>query len=517
MINLLINEYIKTFRRKGFIILLVIMALFSALTNLIYRELGNENIDDYKDQYIVEDYEIAKKEYETGVKNRELKEAYLDAKNAYDLYQFKNKFEKNSWQRAYIERESMASDYISDINNYEYELSTDVDAYNLAKSNYDKLFEKLKNSDWKDMVKEQLTDYQAKLDLINEELSKRTDKKQYVFSMKEMNLLDLSKEQIIEFLPTVDTNSLQGNKLNLEILIERSKIQLEKNISYSDKLMVDLDNYTSVKVQLVRYEGIDINDERFEKEAANEYYQLREQRFKLEYTLNNNISTTDARLSFIIEDFYSEFLLFIVIFIFMVSGPIISQEFGKGTIKMLLVKPYSRTKILLSKYIVTLSSILIAMVAMFVLELITGGLLLGFDSLSDKVVVYSNISDSVSYVNLIKYFVLISIAKLPHFIILATLVFSMSSITNNTTVSMIIGFVAYVGTNLITALLIGIDKPWAKYFIGFNWDFKPYMFNCRPTISGINFEFSVLICLLYFLVLIIPAFIVFKHKDIKNI
>ena len=70
---------------------------------------------------------------------------------------------------------------------------------------------------------------------------------------------------------------------------------------------------------------------------------------------------------------------------------------------------------------------------------------------------------------------------------------------------------------LITALLIGIDKPWAKYVIGFNWDFKPYMFNCRPTISGINFEFSVLICLLYFLVLIIPAFIVFKHKDIKNI
>ena len=51
--------------------------------------------------------------------------------------------------------------------------------------------------------------------------------------------------------------------------------------------------------------------------------------------------------------------MFILIFSVIVAGTIVSNEFQKGTIKLLLTRPYSRNKILLSKYIVSIISILI--------------------------------------------------------------------------------------------------------------------------------------------------------------
>ena len=154
---------------------------------------------------------------------------------------------------------------------------------------------------------------------------------------------------------------------------------------------------------------------------------------------------------------------------------------------------------------------------MILFQLVIGGLFFGFSSLSKEIVVYSSLTDSVQYYNLFKYLLLISIGKLPHFIILASLAFAISTITNNTAVSIITGFVGYIGTNLIEGLMVNIDKPWIKYFVCFHWNFKPYIFNLRPEISGINFGMSLMMCIGTLLVLMVPAFIIFKHKDIKNI
>ena len=516
MINLIINEYIKVFRKKGFIILIIIMAFFAALTNLLYKELGNVEHIYNNDDYIVEDYKEAKRVYESSAKNHLDIETYAAEKDRYDLYEYKNKFGENSWQRVYIETETQAAEYIETINRYELGLSKDEVEYNLAKENLNNLYEKLKSVDWKELVKEKRDNYQSKLNLINEALDKIPGEK--VFKVPtEPTLNPYSVDNLSEILPTVDVNSLLNAKYYLEIDIECLNIQLDKNISYSDELMDDLNQYNTAKQTLLLFTNMDINDEKFSEEAREQYYTAREDAFKLEYSLNNGIPSSKASLSVILENFYSEFLLFIVIFVFMVAGPIVSQEFSKGTIKLLLIKPYSRIKILLSKYIVTLSSIFIAIIVMLLLELLFGGIFFGFSSLSNKVVVYSNISDSVSYMSIFKYFVLMSIARLPQFIILATLTFAMSTITNNTATSMITGFVAYVGTNILAVLLSGLDKVWVKFFVALNWDFTDYVFNCKPEISGINFEFSLFICIIHFIILIIPTFIVFKHKDIKNI
>src|SRR5699024_1599427 len=83
----------------------------------------------------------------------------------------------------------------------------------------------------------------------------------------------------------------------------------------------------------------------------------------------------------LLEDFFSNFELFIIVIIVMIAGSIVSEEFNKGTIKLLLVKPYSRTKILLSKYITVLLTIIFTTITVIAMQTIVGGLFFGFDDL----------------------------------------------------------------------------------------------------------------------------------------
>ncbi|CAN7202577.1 ABC transporter permease [Rossellomorea sp. LjRoot5] len=50
----------------------------------------------------------------------------------------------------------------------------------------------------------------------------------------------------------------------------------------------------------------------------------------------------------------SNLLMIIQLFTLIIAGDIVSSEFSSGTIKLLLIRPISRVKILLSKYITVL-------------------------------------------------------------------------------------------------------------------------------------------------------------------
>ena len=56
-----------------------------------------------------------------------------------------------------------------------------------------------------------------------------------------------------------------------------------------------------------------------------------------------------------------------------------------------------------------------------------------------------------------------------------------------------------------------------KYFVTLNWDFTVYSYGGMPLMQGLTPEFSAVICLLYFLIMMIPTFVIFKKKNIKNV
>ena len=201
----------------------------------------------------------------------------------------------------------------------------------------------------------------------------------------------------------------------------------------------------------------------------------------------------------------------------MIAGTIVSEEFNKGTVKLLLVKPYSRNKILLAKFITVLIMIVFSIIAVVLMELIVGGLIFGYDSLSVPILQYNFTTQSLESINIFSYLGIEIITQLPKLILLATLAFSCSTLFTNSAVAIAIPLLGYMSADMINMLVIQFKVQFMKFFVSLNWNFEEYLFGNLPKMEGMTLEFSVIICILYFIVMLIPTFLSFKKKNIKNI
>ena len=107
--------------------------------------------------------------------------------------------------------------------------------------------------------------------------------------------------------------------------------------------------------------------------------------------------------------------------------------------------------------------------------------------------------------------------QLPSIILLATLSFALSTIFTNSPVAIALPLLGYMGVAIINQLAIQYNIGFLKYFVTLNWDFSQYLFGGMPLMEGLTPIFSGIICIIYFLIMIIPTFIIFKKKNIKNI
>ena len=233
--------------------------------------------------------------------------------------------------------------------------------------------------------------------------------------------------------------------------------------------------------------------------------------------LENNVDIDGMNLKKIFENFFSEFGIYILVIIVMIAGTIVSEEFNKGTIKLLLVKPYSRSKILASKFITTLIMIAFVIVVMAVMELVIGGVVFGFDSLSIPVVEYNFDLGSIQTINVFEYLGIQVLTQLPMFILLATLAFVLSTLFSNSALAITISLLGYMSTSIINQLAIAYNIQFLKYFVTMNWDLSQYLFGGLPLMDGMSMVMSIVICMVYFLIMVIPTWIIFKKRNIKNI
>ena len=103
------------------------------------------------------------------------------------------------------------------------------------------------------------------------------------------------------------------------------------------------------------------------------------------------------------------------------------------------------------------------------------------------------------------------------YIILGTSAFCFSTFVNNTGVSMAISIAFYIASDIINSAVYYFNIKWLKYFVTLNWNLSDYLYNKTPILKGTSLNFSILICFIYFTLMIIPTFIYFKRKNIKNI
>ena len=403
---------------------------------------------------------------------------YIDSKTAYDMAKLMQKYGFTSWQAEIIRSEVGCHNYLHTMNTYTYNKDKiSQDEYNEAKLNYDKFIAKLDEGDWKYFATSQLKDVEEQIQTAKEAES--------------INLNSLyTQKQILEW--RINKNIAYGsdalnNRLenyeNASYYIESYKEQ--KNPSYSEKI----DYYKNVK-------SLNIN----------------------KYYIENNItnaSSSDNRASLL--DLFDNYELFILVFIIMIAGGIVSDEFSKGTIKMLLVRPYHRCKILLSKFIVCLIMLIFIMLFITIGQFIVGGIILGFDSLSVPAIIYNYATSQVETMSIPMYIVITGLAKLPMYILLMTLAFACSTIFINTAVSIVIPLLGYMGSSIINQLAIVYNIKFINYFVTPNWDLTSYLFGGLSQFEGLVPSFSISICIIYFAIMFVTSFAVFRKRNIKNI
>lgn len=475
MRTLIKNEYYKLFHKKSIYIVLFIIFLFVILTNIIYKKTNNSSNNNYDNYSTIYELEEEIKNFNQNKRNTF---EFVTLKTDFAEYKFQEK-NKIEWQNNFY------NEYVRNYVFQYYEkiwIDNDVKTANIIKQKIINLENKLKNNDWAYFVNLKITDLTKNIADLKMSLNLPDQELQKDITFKEINYIKKLYEYRLKNNIAYD-NYLSDALINLEYLIN-GKLIYENSTNKKQKDATKGD-----------YRDFMIN----------------------EYIVKNNVDINNSTtLRAVIKNFFNEYLFLILVFVIMISGTIISEEFNKGTIKNLLIIPYTRSKIFFAKFITVLTMIPLITFIILIFELTIGGIMFGFSSLTISIVDYNFKVNMIKTMNLGQYFILNFSALLPEIILLTTLAFSLSTIICNAAASITITLCGYIGSGIINLFIQAKKLPILNYFVTPNWDLTYLLFGGKSPYN-INVCQSIIICLIYFILMIGISLKVFKRKNIKNI
>jgi ABC-2 type transport system permease protein len=203
-------------------------------------------------------------------------------------------------------------------------------------------------------------------------------------------------------------------------------------------------------------------------------------------------------------------LIHIPILVALVAGDIIAGEFSSGTIRLLLLKPISRFKIYLSKFIAA-QIYTTALVLFFVGSAYLAGTLLFGNG--DLIVLRRGISvfnegDVTWRIGLASLMGLLSMS------VVSALAFMFSAFAKNS-IGPIVGSVAVIiGLNIITTLGFKTLKPIIPFFFNVHFVKWQYFFDYELDYHSINI--AIMNQLSFILIFFVIGYVKFKNQDILS-
>ena len=490
MFRLISIELNKVFKHKSIYIIFFIIFVFCFLNNILYKiDYDNEGNYKYEPKTNLAKYinKLEKQNDECDLSNGSDKYLYITNKSKIEIAEIQQEYSDNDWR--YLKASDYLYDYIYNINYYKY-----IDQNNVlledSVSKYKFRLKKFKSNDWKYFV-----------ELEKEQINKDID----------------NYEELIESTSNVDEkNKLKNEKLKLSNELVIINYRIEENVSYNntylnDALMEYLENLNNLNNYKILNDSMNYNQR---LEYNNVIEDLNINKYIIENKVNiDKQNTLNYQLRTIVDDYE----LFVIIVILIVSSILIGEEFSRGTIKLLLVKPYSRIKILLVKYITCLIIIFLTISFLVALQLIIGGILFGVDSINLGMIVYDFNAEKVIKLNIFLYMIIRILAKLPMLIIILDLSFLFGIVLNNIIGSFSIVMIIYTFSEVINNIIITYNLEFMKFFITLNWNFQDYLFGGMSIYKYLDLKKSMLIFIIYDIILLGIMFVSFKRKNIKNI
>ena len=222
----------------------------------------------------------------------------------------------------------------------------------------------------------------------------------------------------------------------------------------------------------------------------------------------------ESDLRSVLINFSQEFGIFILIYVIMMAGSIVSEEYSRGTIKYLLTKPFRRSTILTSKLLVVLLLIPSIMIFMSLMEILIGGIILGFSSLSIPVVLFSD--GAITTYSVIGYLVSEFLSIIPMYLVIGLLAFMISTLTASTSAAITVSFLFYLLGNVISNLALVYNLPIFRTCVSLYWNFS-YLVTNSTQPYGASLTTSIIVILIYIVIMLFASYLFFSKKDVKNI
>lgn len=482
MISLIQNELKKIFKKKSLLITLLVTLAFIILTNVIYKlDFGNSYYD-----YIEEEISFYGEQLKTLDPEKD-KDMYAQYKTELEVYQLVKKYDEKSWQAKIIQSEMR--NCISNINYYTYQEKSDS-GLKIAKAKYDEYIKRLDTDDWRYFAEEEVKEKNTEIDELKAMQEKTTNK----LEIKELQ------------------SQIRGYEISRQIATWR----LEKDIPYGNDYKNNCLNSYMVAMEDIR--SYDFGETEKNYDSKKQYYEAQEKAAINKYDIENGTTVGDtSSAKGILLSTFEEYEIFLIVMFMMTAGVIVSEEFSKGTIKLLLIKPYKRSTILASKFITSIIVAIIVIILVLLMQFVVGGLIQGFDSFRNPTIIYDHTINNVKQINTIQYLAMQALGKATMYILLMTLAFAFSTIFTNSALAITISLLGYMGSSVINMLALNLKLNWIKYFVTPNWNLTEYFWGRIPTFEGITLPFSIAIIVIYMVIMLVPTFIIFQKKNIKNI
>lgn len=227
-----------------------------------------------------------------------------------------------------------------------------------------------------------------------------------------------------------------------------------------------------------------------------------------QYRLDNNIPPHDSLWNGVMQA--ADFIVLVTMLTVIIAADMVAGEFSTGTIKMLLIRPANRSKILLSKYLATLLFSFLLLVLLFATAFVIYGLYQGFSGMNDPYI-YASSDGIVNVVNMVPHVLSTYGYQCIGLIMIVTLAFMISTVFRSSALAITLSLLFLFIGPAIAFFLSRYD--WVKYFLFANTDLTQYL-RGQPLVEGMTLQFSIMVLIAYFIIFNALTWTIFNKRDV---
>ncbi|UCZ51565.1 ABC transporter permease [Bacillus shivajii] len=239
--------------------------------------------------------------------------------------------------------------------------------------------------------------------------------------------------------------------------------------------------------------------------------QLEKQKLVNNYHLENEIEplSNNGFWQFLISN--GQLVHFITMFTVIVAAGIVATEHATGTIKLLLIRPVQRWKVLLSKWVSVMYFSLTMLLALLFISIIVGIVMYPTDLSGARWVEF--VGGEIRDWHVVQYVFTIYGLNFVELIMMTTFAFMIGTVFRNQSLAIGLSLVLLFTGGQVVFLLSQYE--WMKYVLFANTYFMQYI-EQSPLIEGMTPVFSILMLTIYFAIFLFVSIVTFTLRDVAE-